>query len=442
MPDPVKATDRDPERNKPRRATGWPHYRSPHRAAADREASRAMENLPLPQVLDDPRVPANTPELIETDAALADLIERLRAAGGFAYDTEFIGERTYHPRFCVIQVATPDRVTLIDGLADLDLAPFWSLLTDPDVLKLVHAGDQDLEPAVRLAGGAPAAVYDTQIVAGFAGLVYPLGLTALAAELCDADFGGDFKFSSWDRRPLTPTQLVYAANDVRYLWLIKDELDRRLADTGYAAWAEEENRLRCHADRFTTDPLAVKVKAKKKGAFKRRHLAVLHPLMRWRDQLARENDVPVRAILDDAALVRLVEDPPADLAAFRKVKGLPWPIKDYHGEALSALIREAVDGPLPPKRPRLRPLNGPAQAALESIWRGFLTRCDELGLSPALVANKKEITALVRARHMGDPWPKPEAGDGNGPVGSRLLTGWRQEALGDLLAPLTPDGVN
>ena len=411
--------------------SGWPHYRSKHRAASDRQASKAMRDLPLPVMLDDPRVPQNSPELVTDQSALDALVDALRAAGGFAYDTEFIGEQYYYPQYCVIQVATPERVTLIDGMADVDLGGFWSLLAEPEVLKLVHAGDQDLAPAVGLVGARPANIYDTQIVAGFAGLEYPLGLTRLTGELCDADLGGDFKFSAWDRRPLTETQLVYAANDVRYLWLLKDELDRRLKQTGYADWAHEENRLRCDPDRFISDPLGVRIKAKKQGSLKRRQLRVLHPLMLWRDGMARDNDVPVRAIIDDATMLLLIDDPPTTAEAVRRAKGLARPLKENHADELAALFTDALAGPLPPKRRPLKPLSGPAQSGLESAWAGFLDACEAASLSPALVANKKEITALVRAHFMREPFPDD----------SRLLHGWRRAfldpVLGDLLNPDT-----
>lgn len=377
-------------------------------------------------------MPANDPVLVADDAGLRELIDEVRTAGGFAYDTEFIGESSYFARFCVIQVATPGRVTLIDGLAELDLMPFWALLADPSVQKLVHAGDQDLEPCVRLLGRPAANVYDTQVVAGFAGLEYPLGLTRLGEAVCDADFGGNFKFSAWDRRPLTSTQLVYAANDVRYLWLIKDELDDRLVENGRAGWAAEECERRLAIERFQSDPLSVKIKVKRKGAFKRRERKILDPLILWRDGIAETHDIPVRAVLPDPTLVALMENPPRTADDVKRFKGLPWPVKEHYADDLATVLEAAVSGPLPPRSRPLRPLNGPAQAALEALWPAFLDACASTKLSPALVANKKEVIELIRARHMQHPFP----------ADSRLLHGWRREVLtpvlGELMTPRPP----
>ena len=139
--------------------------------------------------MEHPLVASNEPEVVTTDAGLLELVDTLRAAGSFAFDTEFIGEQNYFPIFCLLQVATVDEAWLIDPLAGLDLLPLWELIADPAVTTLVHAGLQDLEPVERLTGRPPAAIYDTQIAAGFAGLDYPCSLRKLTDALTDADLG-------------------------------------------------------------------------------------------------------------------------------------------------------------------------------------------------------------------------------------------------------------
>ena len=159
-------------------AGGWPNYRSPHRRRADAEAH--AEAAPPPPVLEDPLVPRGDVPIVSTAEGLATLIEELRAAGRFGYDTEFIGEESFYSRFCVVQVATAERIVLIDALADgVDLLPFWELLADDSVEKIVHAGLQDLEPVQRLTGRPPTRVFDTQIAAAFIGEPYPVSLTNL-----------------------------------------------------------------------------------------------------------------------------------------------------------------------------------------------------------------------------------------------------------------------
>ena len=185
-----------------------------------RSRSHLAAHLDNDQPIDVPEmdlVHRSGPVLVTTDEQLTRLILTLRDDGSFAYDSEFIGEQSYHPRLCLVQVASHSTLALIDPLAALDLTPFWELLADPSVTKIVHAGDSDIEPVVRHLGRAAANVFDTQIGAGFVGLPYPVSLKKLVFELTSVHLGRDLGFSDWQQRPLTPVQIRYAADDVRYL---------------------------------------------------------------------------------------------------------------------------------------------------------------------------------------------------------------------------------
>jgi hypothetical protein len=154
-------------------------FRSAHRAKSH-ESAHAEEATPsVGKQIDHPLVPQGLVSLIDDQDELSTVIAHLREVGRFAYDSEFIGELTYVPKLCLIQVASAEQIGLIDPLAPLDLKPFWELIADPAIEKIVHAGQQDLEPVVREIGKAPANVFDTQIAAGFIGLPYPLSLSKL-----------------------------------------------------------------------------------------------------------------------------------------------------------------------------------------------------------------------------------------------------------------------
>ena len=157
--------------------------------------------------MDHPLVPRGEPELVASDDALSRLIEKLRRSGSFAYDSEFIGELTYFPKLCLIQVASRDHIALIDPLANLSLSPFWELLCDQAVEKIVHAGAQDIEPVIRHTGRSPEHIFDTQVCAGFAAMPYPVSLSKLVMELTGARLGKGLTFSHWDKRPLSAMQL-------------------------------------------------------------------------------------------------------------------------------------------------------------------------------------------------------------------------------------------
>jgi ribonuclease D len=229
-------------------------------------------------------VPRGDADVVNTNEGLAALIEDLRATGSFAYDSEFIGELTYFPKLCVIQVASVKRVSLIDPLADIDLRPFWELLTNPAVEKVVHAGQQDIEPVVRHLGRAPANVFDTQIAAGLAELPYPVSLSKLVNELTGARLGKGLTFSHWDQRPLSAMQLRYAADDVRYLPLVRQKLGERLDALGHAEWARGECAAQCDPALYRFDPEQQFLRVRGAGSLDPRNLAVLRAMYAWREK--------------------------------------------------------------------------------------------------------------------------------------------------------------
>src|SRR2546429_5307772 len=214
--------------DKPRKSG---YSRSMHRSRSH-ESAHAEESGPEAKIPQHPLIPRNAADLVTTQQALESLIADLRAAGRFAYDSEFIGELTYRPKLCVIQVASAQRVSLIDPLAEIDLSNFWELICDPSIQKIVHAGSQDVEPVVRHIGKEPANLFDTQIAAGFAGLSYPIALSRLVMEICGAKLGKGLTFTHWDQRPLSTMQPRYAADDVRYLPAVHDAIARQLPALG------------------------------------------------------------------------------------------------------------------------------------------------------------------------------------------------------------------
>lgn len=396
------------------------------------------ETQALPAVLSHPMVPAGTPELIQSSDDLAALVAALRAGGSFAFDTEFIGEQTFYPRICLVQVATSDRLTLIDPLASeggqaLDLRPFWDLITDPAVAKTVHAGQQDLEPALRLTGLPPANVFDTQIAAALIGEAYPISLGKLALALVGADVGFGAKFSQWDARPLTPVQLQYAANDVRYLPVMRVELDRRIAELGHQGACAEEMAAFCDPRQYRVDPRDQKIKARGVGALSPSKRAVLEDLVDWRFDLARRVNLPLRSLLPDEGLVNLAVARPASVEAFCQVKSVPRPVKQQYAQVLVDRIAAARAQPRSSApRPRLTDFEAHRQQ-VEVLWGRIAAAAEARSIQPAIVTSKKELGRLVAARMLGEAMPA-----------TRLSRGWRAELLGatlaeELFSPQTPE---
>jgi ribonuclease D len=404
-----------------------PRYEFRARSHASAHAD-ARPPEPIPQ---HPLICRDAPSLISSPAGLAELIEHVRSVGAFAYDSEFIGETSYYPKLCLIQVATAQRIALIDALADLDLGGFWKAIADPAIEKIVHAGQQDLEPVFRQSEQPPARIFDTQVAAGFIGLAYPVGLSKLVRELTGANLGKGFTFTHWDSRPLTPVQIRYAADDVRYLPALRDAIGKRLSELNHVAWAEQECAALCDPSLYATDLEADYLRVRGAGGLSAQGLAVLRELYAWRESAARNHNSPPRSYLRDDILVELAKRPPKSAADLDKVRGLPRPVEQQEGGDIVAATQRGLSVPAaecpPPHQSEETPLE---RFAVDSFWATAQAWCSGRSVDPNLVTSRQEIARLYRAwRGQG---PAPE---------SRLLHGWRYELLGRILEDLLRNGA-
>lgn len=407
------------------------YSRADHRARSHASA-HSDEPLPPDDTPDLPLVPQGPAPLLQTNAELAALIDHLRSAGSFAYDSEFIGELTYHPKLCVVQVASAERVALIDPLAPgIDLTPFWELLCDASVEKIVHAGDQDIEPVVRHLNRSPANFFDTQIAAGFCGLPYPVSLSKLVGEMIGAKLGKGLTFTHWDQRPLSAMQLRYAADDVRYLPAIRAELGRRLDANGHAGWAKEECEALCDASQYRFDPDTQYLRVKGAGSLQPRNLAILRELTIWRDRAARQHDSPPRAFLRDEILIDLSRNPAKSVDKLERVRGLPRPIEHAHGAEIVEATSKGLSFPtndLPAQRTTEQ--TPTERFRSDALWAAAQAICAGNELDPAIVTSRQEMADFYHA-----------IVSKNSPGDSKLMRGWRREALGGPLLELIGGGA-
>lgn len=366
-------------------------------------------------------------EIVKTNEGLAALCEELRAAGRFALDTEFLGERSYVPRLCLVQVATTEFIALVDTIAVRQLKPLWDLIADPAIGKVLHAAREDLRLAYYGGGRVlPQNIYDTQIAAGFVGLpMYPLSYARLTEALVGVKLSKGETRSEWDRRPLTPEQVLYARDDVRYLLPMADKLSSLLTRLGRDGWMREEVERFCSlTDVYEPDPEAAYLRVRgPKAGFTRRPTALLRGLAAWREREAADRDVPARTVLRDEALTELAQRPPRRLTDFARLKAFPVGEDIALGPAILQVLDAARALPedlLPP------PLVGNAddETPRERILGDLLyalgaSLCLSRDLAPELVLTKADALLLARG--------KPE---------TPLLTGWRRAALGEELQSL------
>ncbi len=335
----------------------------------------------------------------------------------FGFDTEFVGEETYHPRLCLIQVATDEALYLIDPLSVGPLDAFWDVVTDPANLVVVHAGREEVRLCHLWSGRTPGNLFDLQIAAGLTGLAYPLGHGNLVNQVLRVHLSKGETLTEWRTRPLTRAQIRYAFDDVRYLLPVWQRLSARLEKLGRADWAREEfARLRINA---TPDEMGVLASTEKwrklrgLGSLDRVRLTIVRELYNWREETAARTNRPARTIVRDDLLVEIARRNPTKARDLHVVRGLPK--RDL--DAIVETVERARALP-PEQRPEVaeREQDPPQVTLVGGVLMAALgDYCTREHLAPNLAATTQDVKLVVRARFQGGPLPED----------SLLTRGWR-----------------
>ena len=346
-----------------------------------------------------------------TDQAEFDaLVDELSNASAYALDTEFHRERTYLPQLALVQLATLDRIALVDALA-VDVHAL-NRAFDTDSVCVMHAGSQDLEILELATGTVPNRMFDTQIAALFCGY-----RTSSLGKLVEGFLGVQLDKSSqltdWTRRPLPDADLRYAASDVDHLLELRDTLVGRLGERGRLEWAEEEIERGRSKDRTPPDADTLWWKLRGKTKLNGRARGVAQELAAWRDQVAKKQNRPPRTVLSDMPLLALAQRPARNIEQLKGVRNLDLRRFKQTDQLLAAIQRgtqlpkEAVR--LPPKRPENLP-DVDGVVALCLAW--LAQRAGEEGLDMSVLGTRDDVTSLVLRQ------------------ASRLSKGWRDTLVG------------
>ena len=357
-------------------------------------------------------------EHLTTTAEVQAFADEARSQGRLALDTEFLWERTYAPVPCLVQVATTDRLAVIDPLQGGDVGPIAQLVADPDVELLMHAPSGDLLLFARRFGVRPARIFDVQVLAGFIGLGSSLAYDRLVERVLRIHLQHDETFSNWSKRPLSPTQVAYAADDVRHLHAIADSLASEIEARGRMAWARHELDRRYGEGVGVPDPRRAYLKVPRRGRLPARQLAVLREVAAWREDEAQKQDLPVGWVMKDPTVVEIARTMPRDGAAISGVRG----VGRLSGSALARLARAIAAGiesepiELPPEPSKNVVRRVAAACELAAVL--LRVRCDDADLAPELVATRGELERFV------------EAIVTDGTDASALAEGWRHDLVG------------
>ncbi len=357
--------------------------------------------------------------LITDSATLANLCARLADAPFVCVDTEFMRENTFWPELCLIQIADTEEAAAIDPMAPgLDLTPLLELLVNNDeVLKVFHAGGQDLEIIYNLTGKTPFPLFDTQVAAMALGQGEQIGYSNLVDSWLGIVVDKGARFTDWSRRPLDQRQVDYAIGDVTHLSKIFPKMLERLKKTGRGAWLDQEMERLGDPANYANDPdLAwkrVRISGRRPDVLGR-----LKAIARWRELEARGKDLPRGRIVKDETVADLAGHPPKKQADLAKVRGLSatWASNDI-GKRLMAAIESAEPlstEEMPPREDR-KPGLGKEGALVADLLKLLLKiRARDIDVAPRLLARGEELEALAAGQRDG----------------LAILSGWRFDQFG------------
>lgn len=355
---------------------------------------------------------------VDSQSKLSELIPELCSAGAVSLDTEFHRERTYFPKLALVQIGWNDKVALLDPFS-LDLTALGAVFSSPTEV-ILHAGTQDLDILSRIVGVLPQSIFDTQLAAGFIGFSNP-SLAVLSEKLLGVLLPKGDRLTDWTKRPLTESQLRYAASDVVHLIKLKAEIERQLGLLGRVEWACDESKLLLEKDRTGIPAERAWWKIKECRHLKGDSRKVAQALAAWRELRAAGQDVPVRYILSDLAIAVISQELPRaaeDLGALRGVEprflshGVDREIIEVVSEGRFMADSDLCLPMVESSDKRLKPI-----ASLAITWVTQLAQ--SLKIDPLLLATRSDIAGFL-----------------NGDEDSRIASGWRNAVLGEPITKL------
>lgn len=364
-----------------------------------------------------------THQLIETDTALVEVLDRHASDNFVAVDTEFRRRDTFFPQVALLQLCWRKDAYLIDPTRVFNLDPVVELLSNPQVIKLIHSPSEDLEVFDRWLQVLPSPLFDTQRALAVLGRGFGLGYRAMVEMFTGDAISKEETTSDWLKRPLTDRQLSYAALDVTYLRQIGEELYDACRESQRLSWVLEDTARLKLGGRGPA--------AKFKSAWKMslREQAILSRLIDWREEEARRLDRPRSWVVPDKVLVTLAKRQPMHLAQLSSVDGLHDAIIRKRGKRIVEVVSGAIDNQAPHQAFWQSPLRSNHKQWASTLGETVASRAQELGVAPEVLYAGRDIERLIQATLEQQPIPKD-------------LLGWRDSVitqhLVDLLASLVP----
>ncbi len=349
-------------------------------------------------------------------------LDRARSSSVLAIDTEFLREKTYYAKLCLVQLATDDEVAIVDPFKIDDLSAMAAVLEDENVMKVFHAAGQDLEIIWHEVGCMPKPLFDTQVAAALLGHTQQIGYGALVHAVCGVQLKKIDSFTDWSRRPLSDSQLDYAADDVVYLPRMYNRMRSELERLGRLHWLDPEFEEMSSSERFESDERQRYKRLKRVGQLSRRQLACAREVAAWRELTAQKRDVPRKWVITDEQIVEACKREARTIDELFMVRGMREKLGTRDARTVAALMKSALDAPPStwPEPDRSGKNEPNVDAPLDLMSALVRLRAKENGVAFPTLASHDDLLRVARGYREGID----------------LLRGWRRALVGEELLEL------
>mgnify|MGYP001397709323 CR=1 FL=1 len=363
-----------------------------------------------------------TIQYINTADQLKALCEDIRKASWIALDTEFLREKTYYPKFCLLQIATPDWVVCVDPIVLPDLDGLFEAIYDPNIVKVFHSCHQDLEIFYQLTGKVPGPLFDTQVAAPLLGYQDNPGYAMLVSSLLNVNLNKAHTRADWSKRPLSEAEIQYAADDVIYLCKIYQIMQRNLAELGRADWLKQDFKELENPNNYRVLPEQAWLKIKGKNKLSAKQLSIVQALAAWREATAQEENRPKTWLLRDEVIFDMAKLQPESVTDLVNIRSINERTVARYGRKLCELISTAKNNEPQPLKQKDRAIkkNQQHEAILDILTALVRIRAEENSLNPTILATRKDLEVLLFNEEDDCP----------------LLHGWRYSMAGKELVGL------
>lgn len=358
---------------------------------------------------------------VDSSEKLHELCEKIKDAPLLVLDTEFVREKTYRAKLCLIQIATDNIIACVDPIVLNDISPLMKIINDKSKLKILHSARQDYEIFYDLNNELPSPLFDTQLAASLLGYGEQVGYGALVSKVLGVQLDKAHTRTDWSKRPLSTAQIHYASDDVYYLRQLYPLLKNKLIDQGRENWLDDEFNSLCQPELYITHPEEAWNKVKGINRLRPRQLAAAKNIAQWREEVAIKKDRPRRWILADDILLTAAQLLPKNITQLESVANIKKATIENSGKTILNCIKKALelDETELPSIKKPKRLTADQEIIADLLMTQIKLVANEQNISPTNIANRKMVEKII-------------SGDTDIP----LLKGWRYQLAGKQLQDL------